>query len=161
MAQKVRKGEELNEQPLKEYLVKNGLIENANSVLEVSQFSTGFSNLTYLLEIEGKELVLRRPPFGAIKRGHDMGREFKVLSGLNKTFTKAPKVYVYTADTDILGASFYVMERMHGIVLSAKEAKKRNVSAEEFPIIANNWMDTFVELHNVDYEAIGLSLIHI
>jgi len=156
MAQNVRKGEELNEQPLKEYLVKKDLIKNANSVLEVSQFSTGFSNLTYLLEIEEKEYVLRRPPFGAIKRGHDMGREFKVLSGLNKTFTKAPKVYAYTEDKDVLGASFYVMERVHGIVLSAKEAKKRQVSAEEFPIIANNWMDTFVELHKVDYEAIGL-----
>ena len=93
MPQKVRQGEELNEQPLKQYLLDNRLITDLGSELDVEQFSTGFSNLTYLLKIEGKELVLRRPPKGAIKRGHDMGREFKVLTGLNKGFEKAPKAF--------------------------------------------------------------------
>lgn len=156
MAQNVRKGEELKEQNLKVFLQKNDLINNINSELEVSQFSTGFSNLTYRLQIENKDLVLRRPPAGAIKRGHDMGREFKVLSGLNKTFSKVPKAYVYTEDTDIIGASFYVMEKVDGIILDTKEAQKRKVSATEFPTIANSWMDTFVELHQVDYQVIGL-----
>ena len=77
--QKVRKGEELNEQPLKVFLKDQQLISDTKADWQVSQFSTGFSNLTYLIKIEGKELVLRRPPKGAIKRGHDMGREFKVL----------------------------------------------------------------------------------
>ena len=81
--QNVRKGEELPEQPLKEFLQKSQLIASVKSELEVSQFPTGASNLTYLLKIENRELVLRRPPKGAIKRGHDMGREFKVLTGLN------------------------------------------------------------------------------
>lgn len=156
MPQQVRKGEELNEDKLKSYMIENQLIDSTNSVLNVSQFSTGFSNLTYLLEIEGKELVLRRPPKGAIKRGHDMGREFKVLTGLNKGFEKAPTAYSYTEDEEIIGSSFYIMEKIDGIVLSAKEAKKRNVSASEFPIIADKWLDTFVELHELDYEAVGL-----
>jgi len=156
MAQQVRKGEELPEVALKLYLQQNGLIENLDSQLDVSQFTTGFSNLTYLLQIENKELVLRRPPFGAIKRGHDMGREYKVLSGLNKGFAKAPKVYAYTEDPEVMGASFYIMEKIEGIILSAKEARKREVPAEDFPIIANSWMNTFVELHQVDYEGIGL-----
>jgi aminoglycoside phosphotransferase (APT) family kinase protein len=157
MPQNVRKGEELNEQNLKAFLQKNDLINEVKSELEVSQFSTGFSNLTYRLQIENKDLVLRRPPAGAIKRGHDMGREFKVLSGLNKAFSKVPKAYVYTEDTDIIGASFYVMEKVDGVILDTKEAYKRKVSATEFPIIANSWMDTFVELHQVDYQSIGLS----
>jgi len=156
MAQKVRKGEELNEVNLKAFLQQNNLIENIESDWDVSQFSTGFSNLTYLLKLEGKEYVLRRPPVGAIKRGHDMGREFKVLSGLNKTFTKVPKVYAYTEDADIIGASFYVMEKIDGIILSAREAKKRQISPHDFPTIADSWLDTFVELHQVDYKAIGL-----
>ena len=156
MAQKVRKGEELNEQPLKDFLHKNGLIEDSTSELNVSQFSTGFSNLTYLLEIENKELVLRRPPVGAIKRGHDMGREFKVLTGLNKEFSKAPIAYVYTEEADIIGASFYIMEKVDGIILSMNEALKRQISPSEFPIIADSWLDTFVELHDLDYEAVGL-----
>lgn len=156
MAQKVRKGEELNEVTLKNYLFQNQLIENIGSELDVTQFSTGFSNLTYLLQIENKELVLRRPPVGAIKRGHDMGREFKVLSGLNKAFTKVPKVYVYTENTEIIGASFYVMEKIDGIILSAKEAYKRQIAPKDFSTIADKWLDTFVELHQVDYNAIGL-----
>jgi len=156
MAQNVRKGEELKEDSLKEFLLKNQLIENVQSELDVSQFSNGFSNLTYLLQIENKEYVLRRPPFGAIKRGHDMGREYKVLSRLNNAFTKAPKAYAYTEDEAVIGASFYVMEKVDGIILTAKEAKKREISADEFPTIANSWLETFVELHEVDYKSVGL-----
>ena len=156
MAQKVRKGEELNEQNLKSFMIDHHLITSMDSELDVSQFATGFSNLTYLLEIENKELVLRRPPKGAIKRGHDMGREFKVLSGLNKGFAKAPKAYAYTEDKEIIGSSFYIMEKMEGIILSTKEAARRNIPAEEFPIIADHWLDTFVELHELDYESVGL-----
>jgi aminoglycoside phosphotransferase (APT) family kinase protein len=156
MAQKVRKGEELNEQNLKAFLHKIELINNVNSEIEISQFSTGFSNLTYLLKIENKELVLRRPPFGAIKRGHDMGREFKVLTGLNQGFSKAPTAYVYSQNTEIIGAEFYMMEKVDGIILSSKEALKRKIPPDDFKTIADSWLDTFVELHDLDYEAVGL-----
>ena len=156
MGQNVRTGEELKEESLKGFLLENHLIDNVQSNLDVSQFSNGFSNLTYLLQIENKEYVLRRPPFGAIKRGHDMGREYKVLSKLNNAFTKAPKAYAYTEDDSVIGASFYVMEKVNGIILTAKEARKREVSSDEFPTIANSWLDTFIELHNVDYKSVGL-----
>ncbi len=152
----VRSGEELKEASIKKFLLENQLIEKEQSELLVSQFATGFSNLTYLLEIENKEYVLRRPPFGGTKRGHDMGREYKVLFNLKKAFSKIPEVYAYTEEESIIGAPFYLMEKMEGIILSAKEAKKRNVSAEEFPIISDTWLNTFVELHAVDYAACGL-----
>ncbi len=156
MSQSVRKGEELPEATLKAFLKENNLIKDTASLLDVNQFSTGFSNLTYLLQIENKELVLRRPPVGAVKRGHDMGREFKVLSGLNKGFKKAPKAFVYTDNNEIIGAPFYLMEKVEGIILSTKEARKRKISATEFPIIAESWMDTLVELHQLDYQKVGL-----
>ena len=133
--QKVRKGEELNEQPLKAFLQKHQLISDTKSEWEVSQFSTGFSSLTYLIKIENKELVLRRPLKGAIKRGHDMGREFKVLTGLNRGFKKAPKAYAYMEDEDILGVPFYIMEKVEGIIIDLAEAKKRKISKTAFPII--------------------------
>lgn len=156
MPQQVRKGEELNEQPLKRFLQKNDLIEKADSELEVFQFSTGFSNLTYLLKIEEKEYVLRRPPVGAIKRGHDMGREFKVLSGLNRGFSKAPKAYAFSENEDLIGAPFYIMEKIDGIILTHRDAVNRKIPPSEFSLIADQWLGTFVELHQLDYKKIEL-----
>ncbi len=154
--QNVRKGEELNEKTLKLFLQKEGLMDNEQNSWQVEQYTHGYSNLTYLLQLEDKEYVLRRPPFGAIKRGHDMGREFKVQSGVYKAFPKVPKMYAFTDDESILGCPFYIMEKVDGIILSAREAKKRNVSANNFKTIADSWLNTFVELHDIDYKEVGL-----
>ena len=59
--------------------------------------------------IEEKEYVIRKPPKGAVY-GHDMGREYKVLNGLNNGFNKAPIVYAYSDDNNIIGTPFYIME---------------------------------------------------
>ena len=152
----VRKGEELNEENLKAFLLANNLITNPESDLKVSQFSNGFSNLTYLINIEHKEYVLRRPPFAAPKRGHDMGREYKVISHLNAVFDKTPKAYAFTDDVNIIGAPFYIMSKVNGEILTAKEAHKRQVKPSEFKTIANSWLDTFVAFHNIDYKAANL-----
>jgi aminoglycoside phosphotransferase (APT) family kinase protein len=155
--QQVRKGEELPEVRLKEFLYKNELIHSLESELLIKQFTHGYSNLTYLLSIEEKEYVLRKPPVGAIKRGHDMSREFKVQSGVQKEFSKVPKMFGYTNDESVLGSEFYIMEKVEGIILNYKEAHKRNIAANEYKIIANSWLDTFTELHQLDYHAVGLS----
>ncbi|NER16437.1 phosphotransferase family protein [Spongiivirga citrea] len=154
--QQVRKGEELNEQNLKQFLLENEIINDVKNDLGVKQFTHGFSNLTYLLSVESKEYVLRRPPFGAIKRGHDMGREYKVQSGLNSVFSKVPKMYAYTEDENVIGSSFYIMEKVEGIILSYQQAKKLNIPKEDFSTISDSWMNTFVELHQVDYNRAGL-----
>lgn len=152
----VREGEELNAVRLKEFLLAHHLISDVNSTLTVHQFSNGFSNLTYLLEIEDKEYVLRRPPWAAPKRGHDMGREYTVISHLNNVFDKTPKAYAYTDDHSVIGAPFYLMSRVSGEILTAKEALKRQVSPTEFQTIAHTWLANFVAFHNCDYKAAGL-----
>jgi len=152
----VRKGEGLHEEHLKKFLLQEGLIKDKKSELTVRQFSHGYSNLTYLLKIEEKEYVLRRPPFAAPKRGHNMGREYKVLHNLHEVFDKTPRTYAYSEDTDILGAPFYLMNKVDGIILTAREAMDRSIPAEAFKTIANTWLDAFVELHAVDYKAAGL-----
>jgi aminoglycoside phosphotransferase (APT) family kinase protein len=154
--QKVRKGEDLPEISLKKYLKGINLINAVESELLVQQFTHGYSNLTYLLQIENKEFVLRKPPKGAIKRGHDMSREFKVQKGVAKAFSKVPKMFGFCDDERILGSDFYIMEKMEGIILNFKEAKSRNIVANDYKIIANSWLNTLVELHNVDYHNIGL-----
>ena len=156
MIREVRKGEELNAESLKKFLLNNKLITDYKSDIKIQQFSNGFSNLTYLIKIESRELVLRLPPKGA-KFGHDMSREFKVLCGLNKGFDKVPKAYCFSDDIQILGAPFYIMERIEGIILSINEASSRNIRPLEYKKVAQNWLDSFVELHNLDFKKIGLS----
>ena len=152
----VRKGEELNQKKLKTFLLAKDLIADVQSELTISQFSNGFSNLTYLLNIEDTEYVLRRPPFFAPKRGHDMGREYKVIHNLNKVLSKTPKAFAYTEDIAIIGAPFYIMSKVAGQILTAKEAQRRQVTPNEFKTISNTWLDTFVAFHTIDYKAAGL-----
>jgi aminoglycoside phosphotransferase (APT) family kinase protein len=155
--QQVRSGEELNEALLLKYLRENELITTVESDLAVQQFTHGYSNLTYLLTIQEKEFVLRKPPMGVVRRGHDMHREFTVQSALKEVFPKVPKMHAFTDDTTILGSQFYVMEKVEGIILNYNEATTRTMGVKDYKTIANSWLDTFVELHQVDYSAIGLS----
>ena len=157
MGQFVREGEELPEEKLKLFLEKNGLIDSKEGDCQITQFSNGFSNLTYLIKVGERELVLRRPPAGAIKRGHDMGREFKVLSKLHRVFPQAPKAFIYCDDNLIMNVPFYVMEKLHGIVLTDIQMRKSMVDALGFRHAAQTWLNTFVDLHQVDYKAAGLS----
>lgn len=136
-----------------------GLLTDENSPVEIRQFYNGYSNLTYLLKTGSGEYVLRRPPFSAPKRGHDMGREFKVLHHLQKVFHKIPAVYAYSEDPEILGAPFYIMEKVGGIILTEAEARERKIAPEGFRKVADTWLDTFVELHQVDYTAAGLDAL--
>jgi aminoglycoside phosphotransferase (APT) family kinase protein len=156
MIKKVRLGEELDISKLKTYLYENDLTDSIQGDITVSQFSNGYSNLTYLIESTHHEYVLRMPPKGATKRGHDMSREFKVLSRLSTGFTKVPKVFVFNKNADILGRPFYIMERVHGEIITYNRAKELSISPNHFTKISNLWLETFIELHNTDYIACGL-----
>jgi len=117
----VRAGDELDwpalEAHLRVTLARTGL-DVPTDAMEVRQFGGGRANLTYLLRFGTLPLVLRRPPFGRIAPGaHDMGREYRVLSTLWRTFAKAPRALVFSDDEQIIGAPFSVMEYRVGVVL--------------------------------------------
>lgn len=155
LSKEVREGEELDIPKLTRFLKDKEVIHTGK--LEVRQYPGGYSNLTYLLKTPDQELVLRRPPIGTqVKRGHDMGREYKVLSRLYQVFPKAPQAFIFSDDLSIIGAPFYVMEKVGGIILRVKEVKKRSIPAADFLTIADSWLNTFVELHEVDYKKAGL-----
>ena len=156
MLQEVRKGEELDKIKISNFFFDNNLISNKNIKPKIQQFSNGYSNLTYLINFEQSNFVLRCPPKGAVKKGHDMSREYNVLSKLNTSFNKVPKTYIYNDDLSILNSPFYVMEMVDGIILTGKEVNKRNIKADDFGKISKVWLETFVELHSLDYKSIGL-----
>src|ERR687884_323126 len=113
----VREGEEFDKSPVERVLRERieGLPEGD---LEVRQFPSGASNLTYLLKIGDWEGVLRRPPLGPVPpKAHDMGRESRILSRLGAVYPLAPKPYFFCEDESVIGAPFYVMERRTGIVI--------------------------------------------
>jgi aminoglycoside phosphotransferase (APT) family kinase protein len=152
-ARAVRSGEELDVQKLAAFLDQE-LGTGATGALAVEQFPGGHSNLTYLVHHGDHEYVLRRPPFGSkVKSAHDMGREVAVLSKLAPVYDRAPKVIAYEPTGEVLGAPFYLMERRRGVILR-KDAPSDAATIER---ICNLLVDALVDLHAVDYAAVGLA----
>jgi len=147
-------------------------VEGFASLETVRQFPSGHSNLTYALAClsrdgEPLELVLRRPPPGAekIAKGHDMGREHTIVSGVGRVWDKVPATHGFCDDTDIIGAPFYVMDRLRGTVLRGRTPKGADGSAlagltpEVMQECSAALVDTLVEIHGLDVDAAGLSEI--
>ncbi len=159
----VRAGEELNIERLAAYLREQ--IPTAAGALTVEQFPGGYSNLTYLLRFSepakpghAREMVLRRPPFGAhIKGGHDMGREYRIQSALIHTYARVPQPLVYCADESVIGAPFYVMERVSGLILRNRLPRGLTLEADTMRQVCCALIDALVELHALDYAAVGLN----
>jgi aminoglycoside phosphotransferase (APT) family kinase protein len=150
-----RKGEVIDLAKLNEYLSGFPAIGKASAQ---RQFPGGYSNLTYLLETDRGEVILRRPPFGAaIKSAHDMGREFKVLSLLRPQYSKVPAPLLYCEDPDVIGAPFYLMERLKGIIFRPAMVKEASLSATEMRSLSESLVDNLVCLHKLDIHATGLA----
>lgn len=150
-----RAGEDLDLATLEDYLKTQ--IPGLNGPLAVEQFPSGYSNLTYLLRVGDRDLVLRRPPFGSkVKSAHDMGREFRVLHALHPIYSKAPAPLLLCDDLDIMGAQFYVMERIRGVILRGKKPAGFNATPEIVRRSCEALADNLADLHALDYEAAGL-----
>ena len=152
----VRKGEELDQVALQSYL--NQHLPQYAGELSVQQFPGGASNLTYAIQLGDKRLVLRRPPFGPkIKSAHDMFREYNLFTKLIHTYNKVPTPLLFCEDESIIGREFYIMERIEGVILRSTMPKKMQPKPALMKGIAQSLIKTFVELHAVDYKAVGLS----
>ncbi len=149
-----RPGEELDVSRLNAFFQAHDL----NEITDVRQFPGGFSNLTYFLQAKNGGYVLRRPPFGAhIKGGHDMGREFRVLTTLQAAgFRQIPKPVLFCDDETVLGAPFYVMERVEGVILRAASAKNPALTPALMRLLCENLLDTLADLHALDVVKTGL-----
>jgi aminoglycoside phosphotransferase (APT) family kinase protein len=152
---KVRQGEELDLKVIEPFL--KDTIPGLSGGILVEQFPSGYSNLTYLIRLGDRELVLRRPPFGRkAKTAHDMGREYRILKALYPVFPFCPKPLVYTEDASIMGCPFYVMERIKGIILRKILPEGLEFSSDQMHSLCENLLDVHYKLHSIDYKAIGL-----
>ena len=152
----VRPGEELDTERLAAYL-PNVVADLPSGPVEVRQFPSGYSNLTYLVRVGERALILRRPPAGVqIATAHDMGREYRILSHLVPVYEKVPRPLAYCDDASVLGAPFYVMERVEGVILRKGVPEEMVPGPELTRRIADGLVRTLAELHAVDFEAAGL-----
>jgi aminoglycoside phosphotransferase (APT) family kinase protein len=152
----IRSGEELDVHKLEPFLRDHFPTETG--ALAIRQFPSGHSNLTYSLHLGAKELILRRPPFGSkVKSAHDMGREFRVLSKLHPVYAPAPEVLLYCDDASVIGAPFYLMQPVHGIILRRHLPSGVDFPAETAHQLSESFIDNLLRLHRVDYAAAGLS----
>ncbi len=129
-----------------------GAVPGAAGPLELLQFGKGHSNLTYLLRLGGREAVLRRAPRGAnIKSAHDMHREFTLLSALQGVYAKAPRPIAFCDDEAVLGARFYLMERVRGVILRGRERPAGlALGPERMEALSRAFVDDLAALHAVD-----------
>ena len=152
----IRDGEEFPIENLEIFLKENDFEMNN---LIFKQFPSGYSNLTYFLKSSSKEFVLRRPPFGAksLKGGHDMLREYNVLKNLKSQFNKVPKVHLYCDNDDIIGAPFYIMDRVEGYIIRPNLQEQDSPGEEVIRNVSDSLVSTLVELHNVDINEANLN----
>jgi aminoglycoside phosphotransferase (APT) family kinase protein len=141
-------------QPLQEFLDAHGL---GSGELEVAPVGEGHSNVTYLVCREGVQLVLRRPPRGPLPpSAHDVLREARLLRALAPTAARVPRVLAVAADEAVIGAPFYIMERIEGEVVTSSVPAALDTPAERRRM-SEELVDALVDVHAVDWRGCGLS----
>lgn len=157
-AGRVRSGEELDIAAVDAFLksVDAGL----HGAPEIGQFSGGASNLTYLVRYPGRELILRRPPFGhKAKSAHDMVREAGIMQALKPVYPEVPQVLALCRDLAVMGCEFYVMERIRGVIPRQSLPQGLHLSVAETRQLCLNVIDKLIALHQVDYRRAALDNI--
>ena len=140
-------------EPLIDFLDAAGIGEGE---LEISPIGDGHSNVTYAVQRGEADFILRRPPRGPLPpSAHDVLREARVIGALDATAARVPQVLAVGDDEAIIGAPFFIMERVEGEVISTELPELFNSEAQR-QRLGEELIDGLVELHAVDWEAAGL-----
>jgi aminoglycoside phosphotransferase (APT) family kinase protein len=134
--------------PLRAFLDEHGLGSGAVAAEPVGD---GHSNVTYLVRRDDREVVVRRPPRPPLPpSAHDVLREARLLTALRGTAARVPEVIAVCDDESVIGAPFYVMERVAGDVITT-EVPAALDTPEERRRIGDQLVDALVEVHAVDW----------
>ncbi len=151
----VRPGEELDVAVIDAWL--RARVPGLAGVPELTEFRGGASNWTYRLRYDNRDLVLRRPPAGTkAKSAHDMRREHAVQQALGPVYPYVPRMVALCEDASVIGAEFYVMERIAGVIPRADLPRGLVLGAPDARALGESFVDRLVELHEVDAVAAGL-----
>jgi aminoglycoside phosphotransferase (APT) family kinase protein len=117
----------------------------------------GKSNLTYRITDGASVWALRRPPLAhVLPSAHDMAREFRVISALGGTDVPVPRAIALCRDPEVLGAPFYLMSFVDGVVFDTPE-RLAELTPELAKKACEELVDTLLELHSIDPAGVGLA----
>ena len=123
----------------------------------VTLIAGGRSNLTYRLDLDGGQLVLRRQPLGhVLPTAHDMNREYRVLTALQETPVPVPRPLAICHDADVIGSPFYLMQYVDGLVLRTP-ADGAILTAETAGELSEQLVQTMAKIHGVQIDEVGLT----
>jgi aminoglycoside phosphotransferase (APT) family kinase protein len=132
------------------YLAKH-LGDPAWKDCSVGLISGGKSNLTYVVSSAAGDVVLRRPPLSTVlATAHDMGREYTVMTALRDTAVPVPVTRLLCTDESVLGAPFYVMDRVEGHVIRGEMPPGYAESAAERERMSRALIAVLAEIHKVE-----------
>ena len=132
-------------------------VSDAGKLDQIELIAGGRSNLTYRLDLGTSRLVLRRPPLGhVLPTAHDMAREYRVLSALAGTDIPVPRPVAICPDASVIGAPFYLMEFVDGVVLRSAADGQRLVP-DQARQLSERLIEMLAAIHAVDLEAAGLT----
>lgn len=135
----------------------------------------GISNETYFVDVQYRQqgqpvertLVLRWPPKGVTafpREVYDMGRQYRLLRALASTTVPVPPVLGLEEDANVLGAPFYVMDKVQGWVPSDfppyhVAGPLFDASVAERQHLWWNAVEAIARIHTLDWRAAGLSFL--
>jgi aminoglycoside phosphotransferase (APT) family kinase protein len=138
-------------EPLRDFLRANDL--QAPGDLSAVPVGDGHSNVTFGLSTD---VILRRPPRGPLPpSAHDVLREARLLTALEPTSVRTPRVLAVCADAEVIGAPFYIMERVRGTAITEQLPTSLDTPPHRARI-ADELIDALVELHATDWTTLGL-----
>src|SRR3954466_8855929 len=118
--------------------------------------SGGASNLTIAVTVGETELVVRRPPVGAfLPSANDVSREYRYLAALRDTDVPIPEVLAFCDDANVIGAPFYVMRLLHGLV-PHDPSVLAHLSNQDARAAVEDFIEVLKAIHAVDIDAVGL-----
>lgn len=126
--------------------------------LRFERLAGGHSNLTYRIDdAAGRTVVLRRPPEGdLLPTAHDMGREHRLIDALGPTDVPVPEALATCTDPSVIGAPFYVMAHVDGVVLHTADQAEASFDEDQRRSIGRSFIEVLARLHAVDPDAVGL-----
>ncbi|MGA7396211.1 MAG: phosphotransferase family protein [Solirubrobacterales bacterium] len=142
-------------------LIREALVEvlPGSGDIEIERVRAGHSNITFFISRGDERWVLRRPPRPPVPaKAHDVLREFRIMSALGETGVPVPRTVQAVEDIQYIGAPFYVMDRIDGVVIRGEVPSVMD-NPEDCKLLAEGMIDALVQLHAAEVESGPLATI--